>query len=209
MITPKTVQFLAAISTLFAAGIASAATPQLALWANRSTVDTDGDGVPDLVDFAPGVFDNQMDTDNDGIGDPIDSMPSTSMPYYGDTVLGLTGPYTINAGGTVNVSYNISLPVDGDWGHIDIDFGGDSVYDATYFGPLTTSFLTMPIPASFFVGSQWDLNTNGNYALYAKAFGPGRQSQYDTITNAIVVPEPATASLVIGALSLARRRRIV
>ena len=35
--------------------------------------DTDGDGVPDLIDNCPNIINNQNDRDGDGIGDACDS----------------------------------------------------------------------------------------------------------------------------------------
>lgn len=184
-----------------------AATPTLVLWAARATVDTDGDLTPDLTDFAPGVPDNQMDTDNDHIGDIIDPTPNSSNPYLGDPGLGITGPYTINAGDHLFVDYLMTLAAPpGNWGYIDLDLGGDGTYDATYFGPLDPTFNSIDIPPSFFTSPLWDLNTPGTYELHALAYGPAMHSDNYTITNAVVVPEPTTF-LPAAPLLLATRRK--
>lgn len=181
---------------------AFAATPQLVPWALRSTVDTDGDGTPDLTDFAPGVVDNQMDTDNDGIGDIIDPTPNVSNPALGDPGLGMLGPYTINSGSSVALEYIMNLQTPpGAWGYIDLDFGSDNIYDATYFGPLTmANYNQIVIPAGMFeLPGLYSQTVLGYYQIYAKAFGPGMHSQFETIQNVNVVPEPATLLIAFGA----------
>jgi hypothetical protein len=50
----------------------------------------------------------------------------------------------------------------------------------------------------------------GSYPVFAKAFGPGMHSQFETITNVNVVPEPATLLMAFGAILAAifcRHRR--
>src|SRR4029079_16284486 len=142
--------FLLAVSLLVVP--ATAATPQLSTWANRNTVDTDGDAVACLVDNAPGFFDpSQVDADADQIGDVIDPTPFNSNPALGDPGLGMLGPYTISSGSSVALDYVMTLQTPpGAWGHIDLDLGGNGIYDATYFGPLTTSFNQIVIPAGMF-----------------------------------------------------------
>ena len=182
---------------------ATAATPQLSTWANRNTVDTDGDGIPDLTDFAPGVVDNQMDTDNDGIGDIIDPTPFNSNPALGDPGLGMLGPYTIASGSSVALDYIMNLQTPpGAWGYIDLDLGGNGIYDATYFGPLTTAnYNQIVIPAGMFeLPGLYSQTVPGSYQIFAKAYGPGMQSQFETITGVNVVPEPATLLMAFVAL---------
>jgi hypothetical protein len=199
-----------AVVSMFGAGQTASAQVTVP-WALRATVDTDGDGVPDLVDNAPGFFDvSQMDSDMDQIGDVIDPTPSQSVPNLGDPFLGMNGPHTISAGAHVFVDYlmmNFAPP--GQWGHIDLDLGGNGVYDATYFGPLTSALNQIDISPSLFVDSTWDLNTPGTYVLHALAYGPGSFSQNYTISGAIVLPEPATALLAValGLVGCGTRRR--
>jgi hypothetical protein len=198
----RTSLFLLAALLLIAP--ASAATPQLSTWANRTTVDSDGDTVADLFDNAPGFFDpSQVDADMDQIGDVIDPTPSNSNPALGDPGLGMLGPYTIAGGSSVALDYimNAATPP-GAWGHIDLDLGGDSVYDATYFGPLTTAgYNQIVIPAGMFeLPGLYSQTVNGSYTVFAKAYGPGMQSQNVTITGVNVVPEPATLLLALGAM---------
>jgi hypothetical protein len=178
---------------------AEAATPQLVPWALRTTVDTDGDGTPDINDFAPGVVDNQMDSDNDAIGDIIDPTPFNSNPALGDPGLGMLGPYTIPSGASVALDdIMMQQTPPGAWGHIDLDLGGNGVYDATYFGPLTTSYNQIVIPAGMFeLPGLYSQTVAGSYQVFAKAFGPGMQSQFETITGVNVIPEPATATMLI------------
>jgi len=100
----------------------------------------------------------------------------------------------------------------GAFGHISLDFGGDSTIDAVYFGPLTASFNQIDIPPSLFSGATWDLNTPGTYTISMKAFGPGMVSQNPSITTVTVVaPEPASGALALLAIGLpavlARRHR--
>lgn len=192
-----------------------AATPQLVPWALRTIVDTDGDGVNDLVDNAPGAFDpSQVDTDADQIGDIIDPTPINSNPALGDPGLGFGGPYTIPSGSSVAVDYLMMLGTPpGAWGYIDLDLGGNGVYDATYFGPLTASTNQIVIPAGMFeLPGLYSQTVPGSYSIYAKAFGPGMHSQFETITNVnVTIPEPATTLIlptaVVAAMSYRRKRR--
>jgi hypothetical protein len=182
---------------------AEAATPQLATWALRTTVDTDGDGVNDLVDNAPGTFDpSQIDSDADQIGDIIDPTPFNSNPALGDPGLGMLGPYTITSGSSVALDYIMNLQTPpGAWGYIDLDFGGNGIYDATYFGPLTTAgYNQIVIPAGMFeLPGLYSQTVPGSYQVYAKAFGPGMHSQFETITGVNVVPEPITVMTLLSA----------
>ncbi|MFO0792041.1 MAG: hypothetical protein U0805_21475 [Pirellulales bacterium] len=190
---------------------AQAATPQLVPWALRTTVDTDGDGTNDLFDNAPGAFDpSQVDTDADLIGDIIDPTPSNSNPALGDPGLGFGGPYTINSGANVSIDYLMVLQTPpGAWGYIDLDLGGNGVYDATYFGPLTASTNQIVIPAGMFeLPGLYSQTVPGSYTIFAKAFGPGMHSQFETITNVNVIPEPAAALLfAVGSLIAFKCRR--
>jgi hypothetical protein len=201
---------VAALGCVVFPSISSAViTPSIAAWANRNTVDSDGDLTPDLNDFAPGLFDNGMDTDNDGIGDAIDPTPINNNPSLGDPGLGMYSPPVINAGSNSDIDYVMLTTPPGGWGHIDLDLGGDGNYDATWFGPLTTSINTLSIPASLYTSTLWDLNTAGTYQLYAKAYAPGMSSQSETIiSNVVVVPEPGTMGIaILAAAGLACRRR--
>lgn len=90
----------------------------------------------------------------------------------------MNGPHTIAAGAHVFVDYlmmNFEPP--GQWGHIDLDLGGNGIYDATYFGPLTSVLNQIDIAPGLFVDSTWDLNTPGTYLLHALAYGPGSSSR--------------------------------
>jgi hypothetical protein len=189
-----------------------AATPQLVTWALRNTVDTDGDGVADLVDNAPGTFNSsQIDTDADGIGDIIDPTPVNSNPALGDPGLGMLGPYTIPSGSNVALDYLMaSQTPPGAWGHIDLDLGGNGIYDATFFGPLTASLNQIVISAGQFeLPGLYSQTVPGSYAVYAKAFGPGMSSQFETITGVNVVPEPTSLLMLLGgSLSLLCYRRV-
>jgi hypothetical protein len=201
---------LAATSYLPAAAQTAVTVP----WALRTTVDTDGDGVNDLVDNAPGAFDpSQVDADADQIGDIIDPTPVNSNPFLGDPGLGMGGPYTIAAGSSASLGYLMMLATPpGGWGHIDLDFGGNGVYDATYFGPLTTSMNQITITPALYVDPTWNLNVAGSYTVYAKAYGPGMQSQFETISGVNVTPEPAGMALWMCAamgLAVARWRALV
>jgi hypothetical protein len=179
-------------------------------WAQRNTVDSDGDTIADLFDNAPGAFDpSQTDTDNDLIGDIIDPTPVNSNPFLGDPGLGLFGPYIIPAGSSAQIGYVMQTTPPGAFGHIDIDFGGDNVFDATYFGPLDTNTNTISIPPGLFSSGLWDLNVANApayYDFYAKAVGPGMTSQNPSITGVSVTPEPMLLA-PLAALALATQRR--
>lgn len=196
--------------SLFIARAASAV--QVVPWSLRTTVDSDGDGINDLFDNAPGLSNpSQTDLDADLIGDPIDPTPSNNNPNFGDMVLGMNGPHAIAAGAHVFVDYlMMAFEPAGQFGHIDLDLGGNGVYDATYFGPLTFSFNQIDIPPSLFVDPTWNLNVPGSYTLHALAHGPGGSSHNYTISGAIVLPEPATLALVglagLAVLGLRRRK---
>lgn len=177
-------------------------------WALRTTIDSDGDLTPDVFDNAPGVSNNQADADMDQIGDVIDPTPSSSNPNLGDPGLGWGVPSTIPVGTPANIPYIMILTAPpGAFGHIDLDLNSDTVYDATYFGPLTTSLNIMSIPANVFVDPGWDLNTPGTYIMQGKAFAPGGSSQFFSITGVTVVPEPAAMSVIALIPILARRRK--
>jgi len=190
---------------LFAAPLlvvqAEAATPQLVSWALRTTVDTDGDGINDLMDNAPGAFDvSQIDTDADLIGDIIDPTPFNNNPALGDPFLGMGGPYMIASGSSVSLDYLMMAQTPpGAWGHIDLDLGGNGIYDATFFGPLTASVNQITIPAGQFeLPGLYSQTVPGSYLIHAKAFGPGMSSQFETITGVNVVPEPTTLLMLLG-----------
>lgn len=181
-------------------------------WANRNTVDSDGDTIADLFDNAPGVSNvSQLDADADSIGDVIDPQPLTPGPNLGaDPGLGLGGPYTISAGAHAQIDCLMALLTPaGGFGHIDMDLGGDNTFDATYFGPLTSSTNIIDIAPSVFVDALWDLNTPNApnfYTFQGKAFGPEMSSQNFSITGVRVVPEPAMLSaFLVAPLMLCRR----
>ena len=176
---------------------------QVVLLAQQATVDSDGDGTPDVVDNAPGAANNQADIDADGIGDVIDPTPNASNPFLGDPGLGLYPTLPILAGASAAIDYaTFSTPTPGGWGQILLDFGGDSTFDAIYFGSLTASLDTISIPANLYVSTGWDLNTPGTYAIWTKAIGPGVQTQNVSITSIVVlpVPEPTTMGLLAVAI---------
>jgi hypothetical protein len=182
-------------------------------WASRNTVDSDGDGIADLFDNAPGASNaSQLDADGDTIGDIIDSQPLTVGPNLGaDPGLGLGAPYTITAGAHAQIDYFVAtFTPAGGFGHIDMDLGGDNTFDATYFGPLVSTTNIIDIPPSLFVDPLWNLNLPNAPSFYtfkAKAFGPGMSSQNFAITGVRVVPEPAMLSALL-ILPLILRRRV-
>lgn len=181
-------------------------------WALRMTVDTDGDTVPDIVDNAPGVANNQADADADLIGDVIDPTPMLSNPALGSLVIGIPPLPSILAGSNGVIDYlMVSLIPPGGFGYVDLDFGGDNVYDATYFGPLTASLDQIVIPPSLFVSGTWDLYTPGTYQFQALAFAPGgtHANAGPTFSSIVVeAPEPASLTIVVvAAATLLRRRR--
>lgn len=191
---------------------ALAATPQLVLIGQQNVPDTDGDGLADDVDNAPGTVNvDQLDTDADGIGDAIDPTPVNSNPFFGDPGLGIYGPLPIYPGGTAVFDYTVITQPPGGWGRIYLDFDADQVSDAVYYGPLTTGINPIAIPASFFSHPLWDLNTPGTYTVGMKGFGPGYASQFWALPNITVLPVPEPASLgllsVASLALLARRRR--
>jgi hypothetical protein len=177
-------------------------------WSARTSVDTDADGTPDVFDNAPN-FSNpgQEDLDSDQIGNVIDPAPTSVGPFLGDLGLTIGGPYTIPIGGPVNANYNVAVPVYGNYGHIDLDLGGDGIMDADFFGALNGTAGIINIGAGLYSDANWNLNAPGTYTLKAEAFGPGGQSQIVS-TSVTVVPEPTAALLVAaaGVLLLHHRR---
>jgi hypothetical protein len=182
-------------------------------YANRFTVDSDGDGQVDLLDNAPGTSNpSQVDNDADGIGDAVDPTPSMNNPALGDPGLLLGAPTNVPIGTHAFLSYAAAVQTPpGGFGHIDIDFGGDNTVDAVYFGPLTGSVNQIDIAPSVYSALDWNLNALGTYTAYMKAFGPGMSSQNAAITNVTVVTPEPTAGLALFAAGipavLARRRR--
>ena len=172
----------------------------LVLGAQQLTVDSDGDGLPDLLDNAPGTPNvAQFDTDNDGIGDAIDPTPVNSNPSLGDPGLLLAPALPIPAGGSASFDYLVVLATPpGGWGRIELDFDLDTVTDAVYFGPLTAAINTITIPAGLFVGATWDLYTPGTYTVGMKAYGPGMSSQNWANPNVTVTPVPEPTTLVLA-----------
>lgn len=178
------------------------------------TVDSDGDGIADYVDNAPGAFNPfQEDTDADLIGDAIDPTPSTSVPFLGDPglLLGPAAPITAGGSGVFNYLVVLGTPPGG-WGRIELDFGLDASVDAIYFGPLTSTTDSITVPASLYVGAGWDLNTPGTYFVGMKAYGPGMASAGwgQSFINVLPVPEPSgliLASLGAAVAGLVARRR--
>jgi hypothetical protein len=166
--------------------------------------------VPDVFDNAPN-FSNpgQNDLDGDQIGDVIDPTPTSPGPFLGDLGLTIGGPYTIAPGAQLNVGYNVATPVWGNYGHIDLDLGGDGTFDATYFGSLDGTAGTINIGPGLHTDAFWDTNTAGIYTLKAQAFGPGGDSSIVSAT-VTVVPEPAgsalTAILVLASGAIVRTR---
>ena len=102
---------LVAVATTLLLTSARTAAPQLAPWASRNSIDTDGDGTPDLVDNAPGVANDQADNDADGIGNVIDPTPNNSNPASAILGWGCSGPYTIFSGSSVSLDYKMTLQV--------------------------------------------------------------------------------------------------
>jgi hypothetical protein len=66
------------------------------------------------------------------------------------------------------------------------------------------------IPAGMFeLPGLYSQTAPGSYQVFAKAYGPGMQSQNETITNVNVLPEPATMLMLASGLLAAMccRRR--
>jgi len=172
----------------------------LVLASQAGTVDTDADSVPDLVDNAPGIANNQADTDADGIGDAIDPTPNLSNPALGDPGLGVYSSPSIFAGGTATFNYLTTLGTPpGAWGYVQLDFDLDNTPDALYFGQLSSTIDTIAIPASLFVNASWDLYTSGTYTVGMKAFAPGMHSENWAYPNVTVLPVPEPASMLLMA----------
>lgn len=178
-----------------------ASASSLVLASQQLTVDSDGDGQPDILDNAPGTPNpDQIDTDNDAIGDAIDPTPVNSNPSLGDPGLLFALALPIPAGGSESFNYLVVLATPpGGWGRIELDFDLDTSTDAVYFGPLTGAFSTITIPASLFVGATWDLYTPGTYTVGMKAYGPGMSSQNWANPNVTVTPVPEPTTLVLAA----------
>ncbi|MGL4513897.1 MAG: hypothetical protein ACRCT8_12470 [Lacipirellulaceae bacterium] len=182
-------------------------------WALRGTIDTDGDSSPNLVDNAPGVANNQADGDGDQIGDVIDPTPLISNPVLGTLVVGIPPVPSILAGSSAVIPYTpfnspptLVIPP-GDYGYIDLDLGGDSVFDATYFGPLSAAIDQIVIPPSLFTSPLWNLNTPGTYTFHAMAFAPGVSVSGVGVSISSVevlpVPEPAGVAMLAAGVAVA------
>jgi len=86
--------------------------------AAASTYDSDGDGVTDLTDNAPGAYEPaQFDTDGDQIGDIIDPMPAQPGPWI-NIGFGIGGTYNTTPGSGVTINYSVTnAPVGKLWSH--------------------------------------------------------------------------------------------
>jgi hypothetical protein len=179
------------------------------LAAQQGTVDSDGDGVMNINDNAPGTFNPfQEDTDNDGIGDAIDPTLMTSNPSLGDPGLGIYSPASISPGGTAAFPYTVLIEPPGSFGQIELDFNADATPELIYFGPLTTGINMLQIPAILYTSPLWDLYTPGTYTAGMLAYAPGMSSLYPALPNITVVPEPAAVVLAMlaGAVLMVWRR---
>jgi hypothetical protein len=165
--------------------------------AQQGTVESDGDGVFDIFDNAPGADNaDQIDTDADQIGDVIDPTPFNSNPNLGDPGLGVFDSPSIAPGGTASFSYVLLTTPPGGWGRILLDFDLNNSVDAVAFGALDTNINSVFIPASLYTSANWNLNAPGTYTVGMKAFAPGMSSDNWAFPSVIVVPEPTTACLI-------------
>ena len=65
--------------------VACALAAALLMFAPTTVADSDGDGVPDIDDNCPAVFNpDQSDVDGDGVGDLCDNCASTANPDQAD-----------------------------------------------------------------------------------------------------------------------------
>jgi hypothetical protein len=63
------------------------------------------------------------------------------------------------------------------------------------------SYNQIVIPAGMFeLPGLYSQTVPGSYQVFAKAYGPGMQSQFETITNVNVIPEPATALMLMSGM---------
>jgi hypothetical protein len=174
-----------------------------------AVVDSDGDGVADLVDNAPGASNpGQEDNDADLIGNIIDLSPSTPNPGSVPISLTFSGPTSILAGQDWLFSLTPSDTPIGGWGQLAFTLGTGS--QAYYLGPLTGgSPQSLSIPASLYTTATWDLNTPGTYQMLVQAGGPGvNSSQQPFQVEVVATPEPGTAAFLAAAgFILVRRRR--
>lgn len=89
--------------------------PSTSLAADPLT-DTDGDGIPDVIEMGPGGEENPRDTDGDGIPDHLD------LDSDGDTILDAdeVGPLTLHP---------VDTDGDGVPDYLDLDSDGDGIPD--------------------------------------------------------------------------------
>ena len=192
--------FLATVLVAFAASTAHASTAVTA--AAAAFVDSDGDGVPDLTDNAPGLSNpSQTDLDGDQYGDPIDPAPSSPGPVVDIGFQLVPGPYVTTPGAGITINFTTTASPPGDFGHINIMMTPGPTPDAVAFQSLATPGGSFFIPANLVtIPGLWDLNTPGTYNVEAWGLAPGEIAGYKGgIVTVDVVPEPASLILLAAA----------
>lgn len=211
-------------AAIVAALLAASATPlygsNLYIGIAFSTADTDGDGIPDQTDNAPySPNPSQIDTDADGLGDASDAVPNLTDPD-GDGIIdsadpqtqngsvvaitySLGGPYFVNVGQNLAVSYTASAATDSGFDRLTLSVDGV---------PNVATYIRPPTPAAIVLSgadlAALGINTPGVHTL-------GVQSFYRSINNYpeasatinVVAPEPIGIAAALLAPALCSRQR--
>ncbi len=107
--------------------------------------DTDGDGVPDIVDNCPSVANpSQADSDGDGVGDACDSFPTCALRTSNSPpVANPGGPYTLVIGQSLTLNAGASSDPDAVCGDSIVNYEWDINNDGTYDFTGSSSTLTL------------------------------------------------------------------
>lgn len=176
-------------------------------YAAAQLVDSDGDGVPDLLsgnsfDNAPGIFNpSQADIDADQYGDVIDPNSSVFGPVV-DIEFTVGGTYTVAPGAGVTINFTTIASPPGDFGHINLYLQPGGTPDAFAFQSLAAPGGSFFIPANLVtIPGFWDLNTVGTYNVEVWGLAPGPIAGYKGgIATVNVVPEPSSIAMGISGL---------
>lgn len=185
-----------------------------------NAVDTDSDGIPDVVDNAPYAFNpSQADDDADALGNAADPSPSATDPD-GDGIIDFIDPQPLN-GSVYWIQYSLGGPYAVSIGqNLAIPFSANAT---TYTGfdrlaisvngvPNVATYLLPPGATSLALSgtdlAALGINSPGTYTFGVTSFYNADSNYVEGQTSIIVAaPEPATFTAAASLAALAGRRR--